>query len=59
MINTENSFNACSDAQINYVMGFGLNQEDGILITPMALTHPIHPIRSRSGNKRQNLWVRW
>ena len=34
MINTKNSFNACSDAQINYVMGFGINQEDEILITP-------------------------
>ena len=29
----------------------------GVLITPMALTHPLHPIKSRSRNKRRNLWV--
>ena len=29
----------------------------GVLITPMALAHPLHPIKSRSRNKRQNLWV--
>ena len=28
-------------------------------ITPMALAHPLHPIRSRSRNKRRNLWVGW
>ena len=31
----------------------------GVLITPMALAHPLHPIKSRSGNKRRNLRVRW
>ena len=36
-------------------MFFGLEQEVGSLITPMAL----HPIRSRSRNKRWNLWVGW
>ena len=29
----------------------------GIPITPMALAHPLHPIKSRSRNKRRNLWV--
>ena len=29
----------------------------GVLINPMALAHPLHPIKSRSRNKRQNLWV--
>ena len=32
-------------------MGFGLEQEDRSLITPMVLTHPLHPIKSRQGNK--------
>ena len=36
---------------------FGLEQEGGILIAPMALAHPLHPIDSRSRNKRRNLWV--
>ena len=31
----------------------------GVLITPMALAHPLHPIKSRSRNKRRNLWVVW
>ena len=31
----------------------------GVLITPMALAHPLHPIKSRLGNKRRNLWVGW
>ena len=30
-----------------------------VLITPMALAHPLHPIKSRSGNKCRNLWVGW
>ena len=38
-------------------MIFGLGQEDGSLITPMALAHPLHPIDNRSRNKRRNLWV--
>ena len=29
----------------------------GGFITPMALAHPLHPIRSRSRNKRRNLQV--
>ena len=29
----------------------------GALITPMTLAHPLHPIRNRSRNKRQNLSV--
>ena len=31
----------------------------GVLITPMALAHLLHPIKSRSRNKRRNLWVGW
>ena len=34
-------------------------QEDGNLIIPMALAHPLLPINSRSRNKRRNLWVGW
>ena len=34
-------------------MSFGLEQEGGSFITPMALAHPPHPINSRSRNKRQ------
>ena len=40
---------------IDDVMGFGLEQEDGSLITPMPLEHTIHPIRM--SNKRRNLWT--
>ena len=36
---------------------FGLEQEGGSLIAPMALAHPLHPIDNRSRNKRRNLWV--
>ena len=38
-------------------MLFELEQEDGSLIAPMALAHPLHPIDNRSRNKRRNLWV--
>ena len=38
---------------------FGLEQEGGSLIAPMALAHPLHPIDNRSRNKRRNLWVGW
>ena len=38
-------------------MIFWLEQEDGSLIAPMALAHPLHPIDNRSRNKRQNLSV--
>ena len=31
----------------------------GVFITPMALSHSLHPIKSRSRNKRRNLWVGW
>ena len=31
----------------------------GVLITPMASAYPLHPIRSRSRNKRRNLWDGW
>ena len=36
---------------------FGLEQEGGSLIAPMALAYPLHPIDNRSRNKRRNLWV--
>ena len=38
-------------------MNFGLEQESGSLIAPMALAHPLYPIDNRSRNKRRNLWV--
>ena len=44
---------------IDCIMVFGQEQEDGSLIPPMAFTHPLHPMRSRSRNKHQNLWVGW
>ena len=31
----------------------------GVLMTPIPLAHPLHPIKSRSRNKRRNLWVGW
>ena len=40
-------------------MIFGLEQEGGSLIAPMALAHPLHPINNRSRNTRRNLWVGW
>ena len=40
-------------------MSFGIEQEGGSLIVPMALAHPLHPINDRSRNKRRNLWVGW
>ena len=42
---------------MDWHMIFGLEQEGGSLITPMALAHPLHPIDNRSRNKRRNLWV--
>ena len=36
---------------------FGLEQEYGSWITPMALAHPLHPVRSRLRNKHWNMWV--
>ena len=38
-------------------MIFGLEQEGGSLIAPMALAHPLHPIDNRSRNRRRNLLV--
>ena len=49
----------CGNVWIDYIMIFGLEKENGSLITPMALTHPLHPIKSMSRNKRRNLWVGW
>ena len=34
-------------------MIFGLEQEGGSLIAPMALAHPLHPIDNMSRNKRR------
>ena len=34
-------------------MSFGIEQESGSLIVPMALAHPLHPINDRSRNKRR------
>ena len=42
-----------------YMNWFGLEQEGGSLITPMALAHPLHPIDNWSRNRRRNLWVGW
>ena len=38
-------------------MSFGLEQEDGSLITPTTLAHPLHPIISRLRNEHRNLYV--
>ena len=40
-------------------MIFGLEQEGGSLIAPMALVHPLHPIDNRSRNRRRILWFGW
>ena len=34
-----------------------LELKDGSLITPMALAHPLHPIRNRSRNKQPVGWM--
>ena len=47
----------CYTLWIDWLMRFGLEQEGGSLITPMALAHPRHPIKSRSRKKRRHLWV--
>ena len=36
---------------MDWHMIFGLEQEGGSLIAPMALAHPLHPIDNRSRNK--------
>ena len=40
-------------------MSFGLEQEGGSLIAPMALAHPLHSIDNRSRNRHWKLWVGW
>ena len=45
-----------SNVRIDYVTGFGLEQEEKSFITPMALAHPLYPITSRLRNKRRDLW---
>ena len=49
----------CFTIWIDWHMMFGLEQEGGSLIAPMALAHPLHPIDNRSRNRRWNLWVGW
>ena len=49
----------CYTIRIDWNMIFGLEQEVGSLIAPMALAHPPHPIDNRSRNRRRNLWVGW
>ena len=46
-----------SNVYIDNTVGFGLEQENGSFITPIALAHHLHPIISRSRNKRRYLWV--
>ena len=47
----------CYAIWIDWHMMFGLEQEGGSLIAPMALVHPLHPVDKRSRNRRRNLWV--
>ena len=49
----------CYTIWIDWHMRFGLEQEGGSFIAPMALVHPLHPIDNRSRNRRRNLWVGW
>ena len=44
---------------VDWHMIFGLEQEGGTLIAPMALAHSPHPIDNRSRNRHRNLWVGW
>ena len=37
----------CSNTYVDYIMVFGLEQEDGRANNPISLAHPLHPIRSR------------
>ena len=46
----------CYDLWIDHSMSLELERKDGSLVTPMALAHPLHPIRSRSKNKRWDPW---
>ena len=47
----------CFTIWIDWHIIFGLEQEGGSLVAPMALAHPLHPIDNRSRNRRRNLWV--
>ena len=49
----------CYTIGIDWHMIFGLEQEGGSLIAPMALAHPLHSIDNRLRNRRRNLWVGW
>ena len=50
-------FCICDIVWSDWPMSFWLEQEGGSLITPMALARPLHPINSRSRNKRRDRWV--
>ena len=49
----------CYTMWIDWHMIFGLKQEGGSMIAPMALAHPLYPIDNRSRNRNRNLWVGW
>ena len=49
----------CYTIWIDWHMIFGLEQEGGSLITPIALAHPLQPIDNRPRNRRRYLWVGW
>ena len=49
----------CFTVWVDWLVSFGLEQDGGGLISPMALAHPLHPIDSRSRNRCRNLWVGW
>ena len=40
-------------------MSCGFEMQDGSVITPMTLAHPLYSIRSGWRNKCQSLWVGW
>ena len=39
----------CSKISVDYVVFFGLEQKDGSVTTPLALAHPLHPIKVGRG----------
>ena len=45
-------------SSLQYYIGLE-QQEDESVITPMALVHPLHPIRSKLRNNRWHLWIGW
>ena len=48
----------CADILIDYIMIFSdYNRRIGVSITPMALAHPLHPIKIMPRNKRRYMWV--